>query len=87
MVSKTLIAMNSIDGYTLQKASDINRDGIGIELLDPTGTLVAEIFRYDTSHRVGVRIFEAEIPLSIFEKYLKIARDRLGSFEDGTPLA
>lgn len=46
-----------MDGYRLQMASDVfTRDGISLELYDPKGHLLAEIFRDDTT---GDRMFNS----------------------------
>ena len=72
--------------YTTQVASDVNRDGIGIELLSESGQVVAEVFRSDTDRTVVVNTFSYDVPLAAFEQLLARARDRLEPFEDGTSL-
>ena len=39
-------------------ASDVIRDGLGLELLDITGAVRAEVFRCDADHTVTVSHFE-----------------------------
>jgi hypothetical protein len=82
-----LIAMNLPQGYHIQKASDVIRDGVGIELLDRKDEVVAEVFRSDAAHSVIVNTFNNDIPLGIIETYINLAKDWLGSFEDGSPLS
>jgi hypothetical protein len=52
-----------MDGYKLTLASDIlDRDGLGLELCSPDGTLIAEVFRDDGS---GIQTFNSFMPLSV----------------------
>jgi hypothetical protein len=79
--------MNDIrDGWKTQLASDIKRDGMGLELIDPSGSVVAEVFRCDSSKKVIVTTFNNDIPLDIFDYYYQEALIRLDPFEDGSSL-
>lgn len=69
-----------------QVASDVIRDGLGLELLDEDNRVVAEVFRHDSSHRLTVTCFEQDIELSLLEELISRARQELEPFEDGTPL-
>ena len=40
-----------------QVASDVVRDGLGLELLDPTGNVVAEVFRADADKTLHINTF------------------------------
>jgi len=52
--------------YELLKASDISRDGVGIELWDKTaGKLIAEIFRNDTKRQIVFYCEKVELPYEI----------------------
>ena len=62
------------------------RDGLGLELLDASHTVVAEVFRCDADHTVTVRVFQESIPSSILAELVEMSRRELGSFEDGTAL-
>ena len=75
------------NGWRTQVASDIVRDGLGVELLDREGQVVAEIFRCDADHTVFFAQFVETIPLHAIEALIARAKDRLDPFEDGTPLA
>ena len=75
-----------MDGWNTQVASDVQRDGLGVELLDSRGNVVAEVFRCDANNSVFVNSFDNAIPLTVFEWLLQYARAQLGTFEDGTPL-
>src|SRR4051794_1065006 len=44
-------------GFRIQLASDIVRDGLGVELLDSDDRVVAEVFRCDADNTVIVRTF------------------------------
>ena len=78
---------NLSNGWRTQLASDVHRDGMGLELLDPSGDVVAEIFRCDVDKTVIVTTFNNDIPLDIFERYYRQAWMRLDPFEDGSSFA
>jgi hypothetical protein len=73
--------------WSTQVASDIIRDGLGVELLNPEGHVVAEVFRCDANHTVSFAQFVEGVPLHAIDLLLGQARERLDPFEDGTPLA
>ena len=72
--------------YKTQVASDIIRDGLGVELLDEGGNVVAEVFRCDRDHTINVTTFTNDIPFQAMEQLLLRARERLDPFEDGASL-
>jgi hypothetical protein len=72
--------------YTTQVASDVNRDGVGVELLSEDGEVVAEVFRSDPDHTVMVNTFSFDVPLRALELLLDRAKERLSPFEDGVGL-
>ncbi|ADJ64956.1 hypothetical protein G5B88_17575 [Herbaspirillum seropedicae] len=72
--------------YRFQIASDVIRDGLGVELVDPIGKVLAEVFRCDADHSLTVSLFIDELPFSLIEKLVLMARTELGVFEDGSPL-
>ena len=72
--------------YRFQIASDIIRDGLGVELIDADGTVLAEVFRCDADHSLKVALFCDDLPFVQVEKLVQMAREELVSFEDGTPL-
>ena len=74
---------NFRDGWKSQLASDINRDGMGLELLNSKDEVVAEIFRSDHAKTIVVSTFNNDIPLEIFNLFYKEALNRLDPFEDG----
>jgi len=73
--------------FTTQVASDVIRDGLGVELLDSSGQVVAEVFRCDSDKTVVMTTFGNDLPLHAVETLLERARSRLDPFEDGTPLS
>ena len=79
-----LDAMNT--QYKIQIASDIVRDGLGAELLDEDRNVIAEVFRCDRNNTITVSTFSNAIPVSAMHFFLKTAAERLGNFEDGTPI-
>jgi hypothetical protein len=72
--------------YRFQIASDVIRDGLGLELVDPIGKVLAEVFRCDADHSLKVSLFTDELPFPLMEKLVLMARSELGVFEDGSPL-
>ena len=69
-----------------QIASDIQRDGIGIEMLEKRQGVVAEIFRNDRNKTLELLLFVGSIPLkAVLELSEKACRD-LDPFEDVPPL-
>lgn len=72
--------------YHIKVASDIIRDGLGVELWDSNDNVVAEVFRCDPNLTILVNTFNNHIPLSILESLISFARERLEAFEDGSCL-
>ena len=72
--------------YRFQVASDVVRDGLGVELIDETNDTVAEIFRNDSTHELVFSAYVADIPFVEIEKLVSMARRELQEFEDGSPL-
>ncbi|MBN3737245.1 MULTISPECIES: hypothetical protein [Burkholderia] len=72
--------------YRFQVASNVLRDGLGVELTDTEGNVLAEVFRCDADHTLTVSLFCDALPFAQVEKLVLLARDELVAFEDGTPL-
>lgn len=72
--------------WKTQLASDVIRDGLGLELLDDDENILAEVFRCDADLTVTLSIFEPSLSQQLIEELVADARDCLGTFEDGTPL-
>lgn len=78
--------MKTIRGpFRKQVASDVVRDGLGVELLSGD-QVVAEVFRCDGDHSLTICTFGHDVPLVTIEELIAEARKRLAAFEDGTPL-
>ena len=73
--------------YSTQVASDVIRDGLGVELLSEDGQVVAEVFRCDRDHTVLLNTFSFDIPLAAIEQLIARAWTTLDPFEDDVPLA
>ncbi|WGS44461.1 hypothetical protein LFL97_28110 [Burkholderia sp. JSH-S8] len=71
--------------YRFQVASDIRRDGLGIELMGADGNVLAEVFRCDADNSLTVSLFSDALPFPQVEELILMAREQLVSFEDGTP--
>ncbi|RIH65106.1 hypothetical protein D1164_11000 [Mariniphaga sediminis] len=57
--------------YKIIIASDIVRDGLGIELWDnDRNEIVAEIFRNDNLKKIQISTFRTDLPLEILEKLI-----------------
>ena len=69
-----------------QVASDVVRDGLGVELLDENNSVLAEVFRNDAKHELTLTCYSNDIPLVYVERLMEVAREELGMFEDGKPL-
>ena len=72
------------DGWRTQIVTDIERDGLICELLNPTEYLVDEVFRSDRDKTVVVKTCDGSIPLCVFQGFLRAAVKNLDPFEDGT---
>lgn len=71
--------------YRIQLASDVQRDGLGCELVDADGGVVAEAFRWDGEHRVTV-LTDISVDKSALDLFLITAERELILFEDGRRL-
>jgi hypothetical protein len=72
--------------FRTQVASDVTRDGLGVELASESGDVLAEVFRCDADHTVTFSAFAVGLPLNAVRDLIDRALDRLDPFEDGTPL-
>jgi hypothetical protein len=60
-------------------ASDVDRDGIGLELYK-NGKMVGEIFRSDREKMLTISLFESDLPLNEIERLVFEAKKRLLPF-------
>lgn len=72
--------------YRYQFASDVIRDGMGLELTDESWNVLAEVFRCDADNSLTISLFFEGLPFTEIEKLVLMARKDLGTFEDGTQL-
>jgi hypothetical protein len=72
--------------YRYQVASDVIRDGLGVELIEADGNVVAEVFRCDADNSLTVTLYAEAVPFAHIEKLVGMVRKNLGEFEDGTRL-
>jgi hypothetical protein len=72
--------------YRFQEASDVIRDGLGVELTDSGGNVLAEVFRCDADNTLKISLFSEALPFPLVEKLVLTARAELRAFEDGSPL-
>ena len=75
-----------MQGWATQLASDVDRDGLALELISASGEIAAEVFRCDRDHSVTTSTFVRSVPPSVLHWFLEQAEQRLGAFEDGVPL-
>jgi hypothetical protein len=64
-----------LPGYQTVRGSDVQRDGMYLELIDQsTGDEVAEVFYSDVTHEMKISIFQPELPLRVEEQDLFSSR-------------
>lgn len=65
--------------YEILIASDVNRDGIGLEIWDAVmDRMIIEIFRDDTEQRIDFYSKNITEPIELIEKSLEIFNQRIG---------
>jgi hypothetical protein len=72
--------------FRYQFTSDVVRDGLGLELTDERWNPLAVVFRCDANNTLTVSLLAEGLPFTEIEKLMRMARQELGPFEDGTPL-
>ena len=61
--------------YSTTRGSDIDRDGMYLELTDlESKRIVAEIFYSDKTHDYSISCFEADLPLLVIEALISDAK-------------
>ena len=75
-----------MNGWTTQIASDIIRDGLGVELLNRNGDIIAEVFRCDADHSVRVSCWSNAVTQEVLDWLLPLSLSELQTFEDGIAL-
>ncbi|GAB4211010.1 MAG: hypothetical protein OHK0012_02700 [Synechococcales cyanobacterium] len=65
-------------GYRTVRGSDVQRDGMYLELIDEsTGDEVAEVFYSDATREMVISIFKPELPLPVVESLIERAKHDL----------
>ncbi|GAB2768563.1 hypothetical protein GCM10027275_08960 [Rhabdobacter roseus] len=65
--------------YEIIRATDVDRDGIGIELWDRDNQkLILEIFRHDDKKKLMFSCDKGELPLEVVERFLREFEERVG---------
>jgi hypothetical protein len=73
--------------YKYQLASDVIRDGLGLELLNESGEVLAEVFRSDRERATRIKVFAPGLPVAVVEELVALARKRLGTYQDGSAVS
>jgi hypothetical protein len=64
-----------IEGYRTQRGSDIQRDGMFLELIDAeSGDEVAEVFYSDQTKKMRISVYASELPLEAVEHLIARAK-------------
>lgn len=64
-------------GHQFLMGSDIQRDGMFMEMLDASGACVAEVFYSDVTGRMVVTLERQELPIEAVEELLSRAKLQL----------
>lgn len=72
-----------LPGYRTVRVSDIQRDGMYLELIDDeTGDEVAEVFYSDVTHEMTITVFRWDLPLRAVELFIERAKHELPPVPD-----
>ncbi len=67
-----------IHGFETLRGSDINRDGMYLELIEPkSGDVVAEIFYHDEEKKMQISLYKQDLPLEVIEAFIARAKNDL----------
>jgi hypothetical protein len=67
-----------LPGFRTVRASDVNRDGMYLELIEHrTGDAVAEVFYSDSSNLMTISLFKPNLPLNVVESLINKAKQDL----------
>ena len=67
--------------YFTQKASDVGRDGCGIELFDGEEQ-IGEVFRSDRHRRMTVTLWREDVDLDLVDMLIARAKEELPPYLD-----
>lgn len=79
--------MKDFEFLRFQIASDLQRDGLGMEMVDSNDRVIAEVFRSDRHKTLTLSLFVEPLPFKAVKHLMEKARAELDPFEDGTPLS
>lgn len=67
-----------VAGYEMIRGSDVDRDGMYLELIESsTGKVVAEVFYSDVTNAMTLTTFTQDLPLSAVEWLIECAKSDL----------
>jgi len=69
-----------------QTAGDVRKNLVSLELWDENQKHIADVMRYDDINHLKINTYGKKIDLAVLQALIDLALDRLGTFEDGTPL-
>ncbi len=75
-----------MDGWTIDRFSDVVRDGFGAWLMNVEGMIVAEVFASDGDAGTFTVSAFADVPVVVMEWFLREARTAIAHFSNGRPL-
>ena len=65
-------------GYRAVRGSDVRRDGMYLELIEPeTDDEIAEIFYADKDGKMVISVFKQDVPLEVIEAFIAKAKHDL----------
>ncbi len=67
---------DKIADYSFLIASDLDRDGLGVEMLY-NNHIFAEVFYSDVTDKMTVSLAKSDLPIEAVEKLLETAKERL----------
>ena len=72
--------------FRWQVAGNVQGNCLSVELIDEYGDVFADISRCDGPNALTLNTFGNDIDLGIVEAFIRVARERLECFEDGSLL-
>jgi hypothetical protein len=62
-------------GYRTVRGSDVQRDGLYLELIEPeTDDEIAEVFYADEEEKMTISVYKQDIPLEVIEAFISKAK-------------
>ena len=67
-----------IQGFDTMMGSDVQRDGMYLELIEAaSGDEVAEVFYSDETRKMQISIYKQDLPLEVIEQFIARAKNAL----------